>query len=258
MNNVSSVGGSTSTYPNQNVNQTTNSENVASTKEVEKKGKVTGKTIGNPQISEKAAKYYEDLKKKFGNMDFILVSKDQKEQAKANAASYANANKMVVLIDEEKIEKMAEDEKYRKQIEGVIANSAGGMSQLKSQMDASGANVKGFGMQVDDKGTAQYFAVLEKSSAAQKTRIEKKAAERKEAKKAEDRKAHKKEEQERLEKSRDKSGKVEKEDSETVTITASSMEELMKKIGDQNQLWMSDNVQTDTEKQVGQKFDYSV
>ena len=258
MSNVSSMGSSLSAYPNQNVNQTTSSENTDSTKEAEKKGKVTGKTIGNPQLSEKAAKYYEDLKKKFGNMDFILVSKDQKEQAKANASGYANANKMVVLIDEEKIEKMAEDEKYRKQIEGVIANGANGMSQLKSQIYASGANVKGFGMQVDDKGNAQYFAVLKKSSAAQKTRIEKKAAERKEAKKAEDRKARKKEEQERLEKSRDKSGKVEKEDSETVTITASSMEELMKKIGDQNQLWMSDNVQTDAEKQVGKKFDYSV
>ena len=35
-------------------------------------------------------------------MDFILVSKEQKANAQANAASYANGNKMVVLIDEEK------------------------------------------------------------------------------------------------------------------------------------------------------------
>lgn len=258
MSNVSSVGGSASTYPNSKVNQTTNSQNAQQTQSADKKVSVSGKTIGNPQISEKAAKYYEDLKKKFGNMDFILVSKDQKEQAKANAASYANPNKMVVLIDEEKIEKMAEDEKYRKQIEGVIAKGASGLSQLKSQVDASGANVKGFGMQIDDKGNAQYFAVLEKSSAAQKARIEKKTAEKREAKKADEKKAHKKEEQERLEKNRDKSGKVEKESVETVTITASSADELMKKIGDQNQLWMSDNVQTESEKQVGQKFDYSV
>lgn len=258
MSSVSSMGGSASAYPNSNVNQAANTENVASAKETDKKANVSGKTIGNPKISEKAAKYYEGLKKKFGNMDFILVSADQKEQAKANAAAYANPNKMVVLIDEEKIEKMAEDEKYRKQIEGVIANSASGLSQLKSQMDASGANVKGFGMQVDDKGTASYFAVLEKSSAAQKERIEKKAVEKREAKKADAKKAQKKEQQERLEKSREKGGKVEKEEPETVTITASSMEELMKKIGDQNQLWMSDNVLTDAEKKVGQNFDFSI
>ena len=65
------------------------------------KKEVSGKTIGNPKLSEKAARYYEQLKKKFSNMDFILVSEDQKEAAKAQAASYANASRMVVLINED-------------------------------------------------------------------------------------------------------------------------------------------------------------
>ena len=52
----------------------------------QKKSKVNGKTIGEPQLSEKGAKYYEQLKAKYGNYDFILVSKDQKENAQANAA----------------------------------------------------------------------------------------------------------------------------------------------------------------------------
>lgn len=94
-------------------------------------------------------------------MNFILVSEDMKEQAKANAACYANANKMVVLIDEDKIERMAEDENYRKQYEAIIANAASGMSQLGSSIAATGASVKGYGMQVNDNGTATYFAVLE-------------------------------------------------------------------------------------------------
>ena len=109
------------------------------------KTKVSGKTIGEPQLSEQAAKYYEELKKKYSNMDFILVSADQKEYAKSKAASYANANKMVVLIDEEKIEKMASDENYRKQYEGIIANAASGLSQLGKQLSATGAKVKGYG-----------------------------------------------------------------------------------------------------------------
>lgn len=252
MSNVSSMGSAIAAYQNSNVNQKANSEKT------DKNTNVAGKTIGNPQISEKAAKYYESLQKKFDNMDFILVSKDQKEQAKANAAAYANPNKMVVLIDEEKIEKMAEDEKYRNQIEGLIANSTSKLAELKNQVDASGANVKGFGMEIDDKGNAQYFAVLEKSSAAQKERIEKHAAQKREAKKADEKKAHKKEEKERLEKSRGNKDKVKKEESETVTLTASSMDDLLKKISDQNQLWMSDNVQTEEEKNVGGQFDFSV
>ena len=31
-----------------------------------------GKTIGEPKLSDEAAKYYDQLKSKFGNMDFIL------------------------------------------------------------------------------------------------------------------------------------------------------------------------------------------
>ena len=57
-------------------------------------------------------------------MDFILVSADKKEEAQANAAQYANANHTVVLIDTDKIEKMAEDEAYRKKYEGIISGAA--------------------------------------------------------------------------------------------------------------------------------------
>lgn len=224
----------------------------------EKSGSVSGKTIGSPKLSKKAADYYESLKKKYSNMDFILVSEDKKEQAKAQASSYANASKMVVLIDEDKVERMAEDENYRKQYEAIIANAASGISQLKSSLQSSGANVKGFGMQVNDGGTATYFAVLEESSAAQRERIEKKAAE----KKAAEKKAEKKHQKEKLEEAR--SEKTEKTDvsdktdtdSGTVTITASSVEELLQKIQDYMQLAKSDTVLTEAEKKVGQNIDF--
>ena len=210
---------------------------------------VNGQTIGNPRLSEKASKYYDQLKKKYSNMNFILVSEDQKEYAKAQASNYANANNMVVLIDEDKIERMAEDENYRKQYEGIMS------------IAATGANVKGYGMQVNDGGTASFFAVLKKSGAAQKERIAKKAEQKKEAKKAEAKKAKKKEEQERLENKKDSriddNSGIE-EDEDTVTITASSMEELLQKIQEYTQKYMNDDVKTDDEKKVGQQFDYSV
>lgn len=223
-----------------------------------KKGDVSGKTVGNPKLSEKASKYYEQLKKKFSNMDFVLVSSDMKEQAKANAASYANPSKMVVLVDEEKIERMAEDENYRKQYEGIIANSSTGMASLGSSLSATGATVKGFGMQVNDNGTASYFAVLEKSSASQRERIEKKAEQKKQAKKAEEKKTKKEKEQERLDKLKDKDKTSSSKDDNTITITASSPEELLEKVKEQVQWDKSNTMLTDDEKKIGQKFDFSL
>ena len=229
------------------VKNDTSAYGVSGKKEVSGKREVSGQTIGNPKLSEKASKYYDELKKKYANMNFILVSEDMKEQAKANAAGYANANKMVVLIDEDKIERMAEDENYRKQYEAIIANAASGMSQLGSSIAATGASVKGYGMQVNDNGTATYFAVLEKSSAAQKERIKKSHDK---AEKISDKEVDTVDIE-------DADGKINSA-SDTVIITASSIEELLSKIQNESQKYLSDNILSEKEKNVGQGFDYSL
>lgn len=242
---------------------TSASQMAQETKEVQ----VRGRTIGSPKLSEKAADYYEELKKKFSNMDFILVSKDQKEAAKAQAASFANPNRMVVLIDEEKIERMAEDENFRKQYEGIIQNGASSLSQLAKKITASGANVKGFGMQVKD-GRASFFAAVDKSFSTMRKSQEKRIAEKKAAKKAEAKKAEKKAAQERLQNRKDKVGEDDTEEidlskskrnTEDVEIlSASSVDELMRKIEDYNYAWMSDRAKTEQERQIGQQVDFSV
>lgn len=276
MSNVSAIVNNTYTYEAQNVKKAnekaedaakdsrqTKSKKTEETDKTSKsygKSNVTGKTIGTPQLSEKAAKYYEKLKSKYNNMEFILVSEDQKENAKAQAGRYANANKMVVLVDEDKIERMAEDEAYREKYEGIIRDAATGLSKMKESVAGTRANVKGFGMQVDDNGTASYFAVLEKSSAAQKERIEKNIQKKAEAKKAEEKKAKKEEQEERLKskgsEKTEKNGKT--KESDTVTVTASSLEELVTKISDKMQEFMSDRAITDAEKQVGRNVDFSI
>ena len=101
-------------------------------------------------------------------------------------------------------------------------------------------------MQVNDGGTLSFFAVLKKSSAEQKARIEKKAEQKKIEKKAAEKKAAKKEKEERL---KDKK-------SDTVTISARSIEELLSKIETYNFNTRSDSVQTAGERQVGQNFDF--
>ena len=217
-----------SNYSNNTKNKTTkDTTSAAGTGDTSKAKQTTGttgnygRTIGQPELSEKAAKYYEQLKKKYGNYDFILVSRDQKENAKANAAKYANGYKTVVLIDEDKIEQMATDEKFRKQYEGILSGAAAQIQQLKTSLQSSGAQVKGFGMQVNDGGTLSFFAVLKKSSADQKEK------------------------------------RTENDDTEeTVTITAGSIEELLSRIDTYNFNKRSDSVQTQSEKQIGQNFDF--
>jgi hypothetical protein len=191
-------------------------------------------------------------------MDFILVSEDQKAYAQANAASYANSSKMVVLIDEDKIERMATDENYRKQYEAIISNAASGVSQLKTSIESSGlsSQVKGYGMQVNDGGTASFFAVLKKSSVDQKARIEKKAEEKKAEKKEAEKKAEKKEKEERLEKAREADDDTAVDDEDTVIITANSIEELIQKINDYSMEERSNSVLTDYEKTIGQNIDF--
>ena len=87
---------------------------------------------------------------------------------------------------------------------------------------------------------------MKKSSAEQKARIEKKAEQKKIEKKAAEKKAAKKEKEERL---KDKK-------SDTVTISARSIEELLSKIETYNFNTRSDSVQTAGERQVGQNFDF--
>lgn len=239
------------------MNQSVKAETAKQTKqakdvEQEKTGRITGRTIGEPKLSENAAKYYEQLKKRYGNMDFVLVSSDMKDVAQSQAASFNNPYKMVVLIDEEKIERMAADENYRAQYEGVLNRAASGVQQMKASL-GSRSNVKAYGVKVNDGGTMSFFAVVDKSMRAQRERIEKKAAEKKEAKKAEAKKAAKKEQQEKLEKIRTERTD---EEEELVTVTASSLEDLLRKVDDVVFAGMSDHVQTEEEKLVGQSFDF--
>lgn len=258
-----------------------------------------GRTIGEPKLSEEGKKYYDELKNKFKGYDFILVSKDQIENAKSQAARYANPMKPVVLIDEEKIEKMATDKDYREKYESVIAGASSQLSKMKDQLMASGADFKGFGIQVNDGGTASFFAVVKKSQDAQAERIEKNREARKAAHKAEVKKAAakrtEKKKAEKREAERLKKGETEGKktdavkhedpreeadilnmtqdeittyrpgldkglrkiwDKETLTISASSVEELIQKVGDHVQNEKMNSVVTPEEAMMGQHIDF--
>jgi hypothetical protein len=246
-------------------------EDIAITKKEEaaetvKKKKANGRTIGNPELTEKAAKYYEELKKKYGNLDFILVSKDQKEFAKATASKYSNPHKMVVLIDEEKIERMAEDEDFRKQYEGIIAKGASGLTQLKNKLANMGLGVKSCGMNVYDNGATSFFATMDKSFKAQNKTAQQRLAKKKAAKKAEEKKAAKKAEQkkqqEKLETNREERRVIreeyfESDNEDEITFTADSIEDLIDQIEGADYL-LERNNSSNYGRQVGRGFDSTI
>lgn len=213
-----------------------NQTKMGKAESTEKKSRVYGRTIGKPELSEKAQKYYEQLKKKYSNMDFILVSSDMKEQAEQNKGMYASSKELLVLIDEEKIERMATDEEYRAKYEAILNNATSQIGQMKTQLGANADNVSSIGMSFDDHGNASFFAVVDKSLAMQKERIEEKREEAREERK-----------------------KAQKEAAQDyVTVTASSFEELLKKIDNVLMDARTDTMLTEDEKKVGQSFDYSI
>lgn len=280
----------------QAVTETAAAYQTGATSGVSAKKNEYGRTIGEPKLSDEGKKYYDELKKKFGGYDFILVSKDQIENAKSQAARYANPNKPVVLIDEEKIEKMAADKDYREKYESVISGASSQLSKMKDQLMASGADFKGFGIQVNDGGTASFFAVVGKSQEAQAKRIEQKRAESKAAHKAADKKAaakraeKKRAEKKEAEKLKEKQIEARKSDeikkdetsdirditeeeiaeynprfekalgkiweANTETISASSVDELIQKLGDYAQNEKMNSILTPEEEMIGGHIDF--
>ena len=99
------------------------------------------------------------------------------------------------------------------------------------------------------------FAVIDKSLAAQKERIAKNAKTRAEEKKAAE-KRQTKESGRKAETGNGKSKKTEEKE-DYVTVTASSVEELLKKINDTIYDSMSDHVKTPQERLLGQHINFS-
>ena len=193
-------------------------------------------TIGKPEINKSTSEYYEQLKAKYKDVEFVLVEDEQIGNAKQLASNVNSDKSLIVLVSESELEAMATDEATRTKNEQLIADAIGKMPGMKEQLKKAGVEVKSFGMEFNDDGTVSYFAVLDKFSEAQKERIENQRAENKEkADKAEktDYKSY-------------KTGKV---------VSASSIEELIKKLQDAAYEAKADNAITEQEKMVGQHFD---
>ena len=202
-------------------------------------------SIGNPKLSDTASKYYEELKAKYGDMEFVLVADDQMETAKEQSSNIASDKSMLVLISESELEEMATNEETRSKNEKLIEDAKAQMPDMLKKLEESGTEVKSFGIEIKD-GTVSYFAVLDKAAAAQKERIEAKQEEKLAEKKADAKDAA-------TEKTKPPSKKE-----DLITVSAGSIEELIKKLQSTAYEAMADNIQTPQEKMVGQSFDFSI
>ena len=171
-----------------------------------------------------------------------------------------------MLIDEDKIERMAEDESFRKKYEGIISMAGAKLTEAKNSLASSGANVKNFGLSVDANGKESFFATLDKANELQKKRIEKKTKEKKEQKIKEKKRAEKEAREERIRKARDhekseraaekKEGEpVEKKESLT-TFESDSLEGLLAKVREFSYQYASDHVMAEAEMTTGAHIDF--
>jgi lysyl-tRNA synthetase class II len=226
--------------------------NTSQKSEVKKSDSKYGRTMGSPHLSEKAQKYYDELKEKNSDMDFILVGSDMSKSVMNSTASYDSDKDTVVVVDEETIEKMANDQDYKKKYEGVLADAKSQLSDLKDNLikntnDETGT-LKNLGIQINGDGTTSFFAVMEKNNDKISANNKK---EQKETEKTSAKSTNKKVDNKTEKKETDKTSYT-----ETTTVKASTVETLMEAIEELQQRWKSDSIKTPEEKMIGQTIDF--
>ena len=223
--------------------------NTAETKAA-KNGKY-GNTVGEPKLSEKAQKYYDELKAKFGDVDFVLS--DNATEAgdaltKANESGFAQTGRTMVLLTEEEIEKMASDDEVRDTYEKVIGDADGQMAKFKENLGDM-AGVVSLGVTVGEDGEVNFFAVVDKALAKQQERLKEAREQAKEA--AAEEKAQKEKEAKEIEAEKEAEGEAE----DIYSVVAASIEDLITKIKDLNLGFRVEGVRSPEEMVVGQNFD---
>ena len=180
-------------------------ENAAQRKTDEKDGAVTQKTQAAQttpvELSDDAQKLLEQLKEKYKDMDFMVANYTEE-----NASEYLSrgTKEYSVLIDPETLEKMAADEKTKKEYTDILDNAKTDFANMKEQLGDEGKEVTHMGITFDSNGKKSYFAELEEMSDKQKERIEKNRAEKKEEKASAEKKKRAKVQADSIEELREK------------------------------------------------------
>lgn len=162
MNGISSYGAYLGNQYNNNI---TNSQKANSTKQTQ-----ASKDKDEVKLSDKAKNLLQELRKTYGNVDFMVASYSSDEEADAYLSR--GTKDFSVLIDPEELEKMANDEDTKKKNLGIIDEAMGKLSDMKDKLGDKKDEVTRLGVSIDKNGTVSYFAELETLSEKQRERIE--------------------------------------------------------------------------------------
>ncbi len=197
----------------------------------------TEKKESKVQLSNKAKKLLEQLKKNYKNMDFIIADYESDEEA----ASYLSrgTKEYSVLIDPETLEEMASDEDAKAKYTGILEDAVGQLKDMESQLGDKKEDVAHLGVSIGKDGQVSYFADLEKAGERQKEFVERTRESKKEERAAQAKKAEEKAASERTKRTR---------------VEADSVEELLDKIKAVD--W--DQVKPEVKPVSGSRFDFTI
>ena len=140
-------------------------------------------------LSTEAKEYLEELKDKFGNIDFFVANCKSDEEM--NRYFAMGKKDYTCVISSDLLEKMATDKDVREKYEGIIDNADESIEEIKAEIkeelgEDAAKRITNIGMTIDDKGVVDYFAKLKNSNDAYYAKIkEKRAKAKEEEKKAE-------------------------------------------------------------------------
>lgn len=213
-------------------NNTVKDKQTKETKKTDKTGKKD-----QVQLSARAKKMLETLKKKYQNMDFMVAEYESEEEA----ASYLSrgTKEYSVLIDPETLEEMAADKDAEAKYTGILDDAVGQLKDMEQQLGDKKDDVKHLGISIGKDGNVSYFAELEKAGERQKEFIERTRESKREQRAAQAKKA-----EEQVTSGRTKRTRVE----------ADSAQELLEKIKGVD--W--DQIKAEDKQTAGGRFDFSV
>ena len=201
------------------------------------------------ELSDAAVKLLKELKKTYGNTDFIVADYETDEEAAAYLSRGRSPYSVLITPDER--EKMAADENIKNENLKVLDDAFAKLDQMKEQLGEKGQEVSRVGISIGSDGKISYFAELEKVSEKQRERIE----EKRESSREESRKEMKEMARKKMDELRGKgpASMPGREPSKRTTVRASSVEELLEKIGQVDWNEVPDEIIPS-----GHRFDYTI
>ncbi|MBR3748125.1 MAG: hypothetical protein IKN27_14320 [Selenomonadaceae bacterium] len=127
----------------------------------------SGGGIGDEsKLSDKAKGFLENLRKKYGDYDFVISNDLDAAQTVGGTKEYS------VMLTVDEIEKMADDEEYAEKVMGQVKDATNTLKDLSEKDLGEGVQFSQLSISFDDQGNQKLFASIEKMSADQKERLE--------------------------------------------------------------------------------------